>query len=239
MFNHRHSLELRSGLFAVVALALASGCAFEAEDADANEAPAAQQLSIQGHRADGELDANTECASPRLRRAFAEGQARGERHVRGVWRRFGSCGRVDAFADAIMQNLEEREGGHFDTGLRAQCRSAGVAEGVFAELERIQSTCADRCFLTGERVGALKARAYCERMIETGGELAARAWVRRPVATCGLNYQLGCDAAFLGETREYENELGACLPYTRGEFSQVWTDTRLRVCDYSRRSGCR
>jgi hypothetical protein len=180
------------------------------------------------------------CAAPGLAPYYAQGVRLGTDAVRRSWRHFGTCDRVEEFADFFAKRLERLDPscGRL-RGLRAECRQAGVAEGVFAELERLQSKCEDRCFLTGERVGQLRAQKYCELMLAYDGDVAVRAWTRRPVALCGLNYQLGCDAAFLGTARTYSNELGECLPYTQGEYKATFTAARTLLCDYSQRYGRR
>jgi hypothetical protein len=83
-------------------------------------------------------------------------------------------------------------------------------------------------------VGTLKAKLYCELMIENQRQVEIDAWVRRPVAVCGLNYQVGCDATFLASTRSYMNPSGSCLPYTELSYQPSWDRARLRVCEFPR-----
>jgi hypothetical protein len=175
------------------------------------------------------------CATPALSRAYEQGAKAAIRAVRDLWSEFGKCTRVEAFADRVVEKFDSwSERTKPDAGPRRQCRQAGVSDGTFSELERIQVRCESRCFLTGERVGAIKARLYCELMIENQGQVDIDAWMRKPVAVCGLNYQVGCDATFLSSTRSYANPSGACLPYTEVSYQPIWNHARLRVCEFPR-----
>ncbi|MGC4070398.1 MAG: hypothetical protein QM784_38185 [Polyangiaceae bacterium] len=117
------------------------------------------------------------------------------------------------------------------------CRYSGQIEGTFLELESIQQQCATRCFMDGDLVGRIEAKAYCDLAIDSGGALDLVQWVRKPVGICGFEFETGCDVSFLSNTLAYANGNGACEPYTRAPFFAVWDGTRLESCDFNRSSG--
>ena len=115
---------------------------------------------------------------------------------------------------------------------RKRCRYVGMLEGVFAELDIVQQECVSECFLDGDVVGAIKAKTYCDLVIDAAGELDPVPWIRTPVGTCGLAFEVGCDARFLATTRVYSNDSGECLPYTAKPYFGIWDASRLQSCDY-------
>ena len=134
------------------------------------------------------------------------------------------------FADLVDAKLDEITlPKNRENKLHKRCRYAGAMEGIFAELECIQNECWQICFMDGDRVGRIEAKAFCDLVIEAEGNVDAEDWLRGPVDVCGLSYQIGCDAAFLAVPVTYENEFGACVEYIKLE---SWDQSRLKACDY-------
>ncbi len=175
------------------------------------------------------------CSDAALEKAFRRGEAVGKLFVQVVWGAFGCCNKVDQFVDRFMTRIQEIAPEIDADRVRRRCRYAGVIEGIFAELEKIQQDCETKCFMDGKFIGIIEAKAYCDLVIDTGGDLDPEPWIRTPVATCGFEFETGCDTAFLGTTQTYANTDGACEPYTRDPYFEVWDRCRLRSCDYSNR----
>jgi hypothetical protein len=172
------------------------------------------------------------CADDRDARSYALGVMLGERIVSSAWARIADCDRVDYFSDVVAANLERlslRPG----ASNYLICRYTGTYDGVFNALESMIGTCADQCFLDGELAGELSAEIYCELSIMLGGLALADDFLRGPVEICGLNFEIGCDSAFMSTTWTYANAFGVCEPYTTGEFFAVWDQARNNQCLYS------
>jgi hypothetical protein len=145
------------------------------------------------------------------------------------------CDRVDEFADRVIQRITNMQSRVDQVSGRRnkRCLIAGIVDGGYDSLEIIQDQCWETCFFDGELVGTVSAQRYCELAIETNGDIEAEEWVRQPINTCGFDFEMSCDGAFVGESYDYRNAQGRCLPYTEGDFFDVWDNTRLRACDYS------
>jgi hypothetical protein len=164
--------------------------------------------------------------------AYRTGLRLGERTVNSAWdnvRR--DCGRVDQFMDIIDSSLT-RLTLPAGASLATVCRYAGNIDGAYGALDLLYGTCADQCFLDGEMIGALTGEIYCELSIALGGLVAADEFIRGEVQVCGLNFEIGCDSAFIGTTLEYENTDGVCLPFTEDGFEPVWDQVRNNSCAY-------
>jgi hypothetical protein len=176
------------------------------------------------------------CADERLQKAFLVGEKRGSRWVQWLWHHFRCCDKIEKFTDALavlVEKIDERTA--TEKGV-PRCRHAGIVEGVVAEMERLQTQCQADCYAKGESVGAVEAKTYCELAIAAAGQLQPSAWTRQPVGLCGFAYEMGCDAKFLGATTSYVNSQGACAPYTSDPYAEIWKLSRLKTCDYNRRS---
>ncbi len=179
------------------------------------------------------------CTDERLEEAFLSGQQRGARWVHWLWSHFRCCDKVERFTDALtvlVESIDERIANEEGA---SRCRHAGNVEGVIVGIERLQTRCQDECYTKGESVGAVNATTYCELAIDSAGQLQPSTWTRQPVGLCGFAYEMGCDAKFLGATSSYVNPQGACAPYTSDPYTEKWTLSRLRSCDYNRRGSFR
>jgi hypothetical protein len=183
-------------------------------------------------------DCENECATPELESAYQKGWTDGFAAVTEIWDRDDDCDASEEIIADITRQIEEAQqkpGG--DTGEARRCRKAGVLDGGYAAIDSIQVFCDEVCFADGELVGAVAAAAYCEMAIDADCGKDAGEWMRGPVNLCGLNYEIGCDGAFIGTSIDYVNEKGACEPYTLGEHEQAWDRTRNVACDYQNRPG--
>ncbi len=172
------------------------------------------------------------CESPRDERAFNVGRAAGASIARQAWRSVNDCDRVERFEDLVISVLERYAPPPAPTTY-SLCRFVGVAAGIVDTLDEVFFGCTDACLLEGEFVGEISAVVYCELSIALNGLSTADAFVRGPVQVCGLSFEIGCDASFLGTAFSYVNPQGMCLPFTEGEFEPVFEQARENQCAYN------
>jgi hypothetical protein len=181
------------------------------------------------------------CDTVKLKKFYRKGWQRGFESISKEWdrRRSNSCDRSDAFVDGVTARLEEALGQQDSEATNQQhkrCRQAGIVDGSFAALGAIQSFCDTTCFLDGDLTGKMAAEAYCEMALAADGPLDLSGWIRGPLDTCGLNYEVACDSSFVGESFEYRNAAGAqCESRTLPPYEESWDDSRLESCDYRNR----
>ena len=165
-------------------------------------------------------------------RFYQRGIEQGRGLVRAAWVGVGQdFDMLDQFQNVIIENIERLTlpAGASDALI---CRYTGTVDGVYDELDALYEEVANQCFMDGEMIGEMAAEVYCELSLALGGLASADRFLRGPVYTCGVNFEIACDSKFMGESRAFTNALGACLPYTQGTFRQVWDDTRNNQCIY-------
>lgn len=64
------------------------------------------------------------------------------------------------------------------------------------------------------------------------GPLDLEGWLRGPVDVCGLEYETGCDTAYIATSASYHGVASACEPLTEGDYEPPWDHLRERACDY-------
>jgi hypothetical protein len=172
-------------------------------------------------------------------RAYQAGLRGGAYTVRSAWngvRR--DCDRIELFQDIVSNNVSR-----LTLRRRASeyviCRFTGTVDGVYDELDALWGECDEQCFAEGEFIGEMAAQVYCELSLALGGLETADRFIRGPVQTCGMNFEMGCDFAFIDTTYNYSNMLGECSPYTEGDFEEVWDETRNNQCTYMPVAGSR
>lgn len=180
------------------------------------------------------------CDTTKLKRIYRRGWQHGFEAISKAWdRRHASCDRSDAFVDRVMTRLEsalEQQDSEVSAKLQRRCRKAGVVDGSFAALDVVQSLCAETCFLDGDLTGKLTADTYCEMALGADGPLDLAGWIRGPLNTCGLGYEVACDSSFIGESVSYTNAAGeSCEAMTQGAYETSWDRSRLESCDYRNR----
>ncbi len=170
------------------------------------------------------------CAGRREAMFYERGVDRGRLIVAQSWASINDCGEIDYFFDILADNVSRltlREG----ASLSLACMYSGTTDGVFDALGDLYGECSDLCFLDGTMAGELSAQIYCDLSIAFGGLIEPEDFVRGPVQTCGFNFEVGCDVAFVEETMSYVDPLGnACLPYTQDPHFDVWDATRNNMC---------
>jgi hypothetical protein len=173
------------------------------------------------------------CADSKLQKAFQSGEKLGSLWVKWMWKLFRCCDRVEKFADALMVLVDKlNQKTNSEKGL-PRCRHAGIVEGALDEMDGIETQCQTDCYDKGDAAGAVKAKTYCDQAIAASGQLQPPTWTRKSVGTCGLYYELGCDAKFLSVTTKYVNaQSAACSPYTSAPYHDIWDLSRLKSCDY-------
>ena len=171
------------------------------------------------------------CATGLAASSYKTGQKLGKTMVKSAWHNVDDCDRIDQFLEILEGNVSRltlKAGASNST----VCRYTGTVDGVYEELDTLYGTCADQCFLDGEFAGQLSAEVYCELSIALGGLAEADDFLRGPVAICGLNFEIGCDSAFIGVSLEYSNPDGVCATYTEGDYETVWDQARNNQCAY-------
>lgn len=172
------------------------------------------------------------CQNTRDQRAFLVGQAAGASLARQAWRSIDDCDRVEHFEEIVLSALDRYAPPSSPTTYTL-CRFVGVAAGIVDTLDEVFFECTDACLLEGELVGEMSALVYCELSIALNGLRTAEDFIRGPVQVCGLSFEIGCDSAFLGTAFSYDNSVGACLPFTEGEFEPVFDQARENQCAYN------
>jgi hypothetical protein len=175
------------------------------------------------------------CNTNKLTKFYRKGWDKGFDAVTRAWdRREQRCQRIDDFAERIARQVAgAQRAADPDASQHAhkRCRAAGVVDGAYAALEGVQGLCDQVCFLDGELVGTIAAATYCELALASAEPLAVVDWMRGPVDTCGLGYEIACDGTFIGATIDYVSEAGVCEEYTAGVHETAWDESRDRSCD--------
>ncbi|HVK68648.1 MAG TPA: hypothetical protein VM694_29515 [Polyangium sp.] len=168
------------------------------------------------------------CRQPRERRAFDAGVRSGASLVESAWNAVNDCDQVERFADLVMNNLDSidipRESSDY-----VLCRVAGIVQGAEEVVDHTWNRCDWECRKEGELMARIGGKLYCDLSISLGGLGLASDIIRLPVRTCGLAFQIGCDAEFIGYTQNYP----MCGQFTRDPFTPVWNQTRNNQCVYN------
>lgn len=164
---------------------------------------------------------------------FLKGVTKGRRVAEKAWSKYSNCHLVDEFTDGLFDDLGEIELKKADSyKIAKRCNYMGQIEGVFAVLSEVEGGCELTCLAGGQVVGNLAAKAYCDLLIATNGDVEVEEWVRGSINMCGLMFEFECDFTFIEETTSYENSTGSCEPYTVGEHFDSWELWRAKSCDY-------
>lgn len=174
-----------------------------------------------------------ECAGRFDARQFGTGFDIGARTVHAAVSRVNDCDQIDQVTDFIIDTVDRLTPPAGSTSTRIACRFAGIVEGVLSELDNQNFACEGSCTAEGEEFGLLSAELYCDLSIFFGGLLSPDPLFRRPVNTCGFFYEVSCDSQFISTSQSFVDPAGeACLPFTEGEFEEVWVQSRANQCAY-------
>ncbi len=175
------------------------------------------------------------CSQPNLARIYRYQWTVARQAVARIWdTKVNDCDKGEEFANWVIEKIYAMEARiEQDSTEENNCRIIGLIDGALVGLDIVQEYCGLYCFLSGNVVGTIAAKAYCELAIETNGAINAEQWVRQPVNICGLHFEIACETTFLTDTLSYVNELGACQPYTEGDYLETWDNSREKSCDYS------
>jgi hypothetical protein len=176
-------------------------------------------------------DVPPSCQGGFQERSYNTGHRLGKTIVASAWAQVNDCDQLEYFLDVVADNISRLT---LPAGASSSlaCRYTGTADGVFDALDELYGSCSDQCFLEGSFAGEISAQVYCELSIALGGLGLVDDFIRGPVQTCGLNFEVGCDATFIGVSRVYSNAFGSCLPYTEGAYFPVWHQARQNQCIY-------
>jgi hypothetical protein len=171
------------------------------------------------------------CSATRNAQAYQAGVLGGASLVRQAWAAIRDCDRIELLESVVQAGLRRSVPTSSPTPY-LQCRFAGMVNGAMAETEGLFYQCADACYMEGQFVGEIAAFAYCELSILLGGLALADDFIRGPVQTCGLGFEIACDTNFVTTAMTYSNASGSCTPYTRNPFVAVFEQTRENQCAY-------
>lgn len=177
------------------------------------------------------LDVPPACTATRDAQAYNAGFTAGGSLVRQAWARIRDCDRIEELESAVTIAIQRSVPTTSPTQY-LQCRFSGMVSGMQAQVGGLFNTCADSCFLEGQFVGEIAAVAYCELSILLDGLGLDDLLIRGPVATCGLTFEIGCDANFETTAIGYSNPFGQCLPYVRAPFEEVFYQAQNNQCAY-------
>lgn len=177
------------------------------------------------------------CQASTAKRAYQSGVAQGKSLVDRAWLAINrNCDLLERFTDIVTADVES----YTLSGNSAYtiCRFTGLHDGVYQGVDSVWRTCDGQCCNEGAVIGELSARLYCQLSIILGGLAAPDQFVRRPVLFCGFAFQMCCDADFFSTSILYKglDFLGVtqeCLPYTDGDYFDVWNGTRVLQCAYT------
>ncbi len=175
-----------------------------------------------------------QCTEAKLAKKYQQGVTRGVRVVSKAWKRTGSCALIEAFVDSVLTDFDVEVASDPTTEEKPgkRCRLSGRLDGLFAALDSVQAYCDSKCVADGELIGRIEAIAYCNLVIDAAGAIDPEPWLRLPVGVCGFEFEVSCDAKFLGVTSSYATASGACGPYTQSPYLDIWNRSRLKSCDY-------
>jgi hypothetical protein len=173
------------------------------------------------------------CSTGLQARAHAMGVELGEELVLRAWELVpDGCDSMELVESVIFDELQALSLPP-DPSPVTTCRYIGTFDGVFAALGDQFSECIQQCFLDGSFWGELSGLIYCELAIALGGLGSVDLLARAPVeGLCGLSFEIGCELTYVATAEQYENQSGACLPYTQGDYFEVWDDSRANMCSY-------
>ncbi len=177
------------------------------------------------------LDIPPACSGKREASGYNAGFLAGGSLVRQAWAKVKNCARIDEF-ERVVKTAIQRSVPKTSPTLYTQCRFSGQIAGMTDQVDGLFVGCADSCFLEGQFVGEITAIAYCELSILLRGLALDQFLIRGPVETCGLSFEIGCDANFETTAINYSNLLGQCLPYVRHPFLEVFEQAQQNQCAY-------
>jgi hypothetical protein len=191
-------------------------------------------FAVCGAAATAYAEIPTTCASPYNSRGYVKGIASGESLAEQAWSTVndvpgGGCDQLEYFIDIIVDDITRLT-------LRPTssdyviCRYTGMVDGVYNKLDEIWSYCEINCADEGVQVGEFAAEIYCDLSIALGGLDEADQYIRGPVQICGLEFETACDFQYIETSGEYLD--GQCVPYTEGDYFEVWDQTRINQCRY-------
>lgn len=169
------------------------------------------------------------CTSNIDSRQFASGFVLGQRIVQQAVARVADCDQIDLVTNIVLDNVSRLILPPNPSNAIA-CRFTGTIDGVLLELDNQNLICADECTADGEFFGKLTSDAYCALSVALDGLVSPNPFERNFVNSCGFNYEVACDSAYISNSLSYEG--GICVEYTEGVFESVWDQSRFNSCAY-------
>lgn len=164
-------------------------------------------------------------------RIYQKAVAKGRKFVLERWAEQESCSELEAFAEAINQELMQQQPRRHRP--KKLCRFGGFSDGMMEALEGIRERCKISCADDGRIIGKVSAGVYCSLSQVANGFEKASDYVRGPVKLCGQAFQDSCDNSFISEAKAYENANGSCKEYTEGQYAEIFDRYRNDLCIFN------
>jgi len=169
-------------------------------------------------------------------RAYDLGLAKGRALIENEWNKIqNSCTALVSQPDfranvfALLDDLSIPP----DSGDHVICHYYAYMNGISDKLKEIDSVCKPQCVLTGEFVGEIAARLYCELSIGFDG-ITDWDFVTSILSVCDSEMEDTCDSTYNDTTAAYVNVFGLqCNPFAHPSDSYddwAWTWIRNRQC---------
>jgi hypothetical protein len=178
----------------------------------------------------------SECAAPRNARFFNLGALKGRNLAGQAIARLAPNDPTDLCHDqpridhlqAIIQAAAEDAEAELPASpsQAVKCHVLGQIAGLLKRIADLQEQCIDACILDGEFIGEVSAHLYCALSIALDGLGLGDLFTRLATDACGVNFQVACDNKF----EEVSTGDPECLPFTEGEFTEVFLQTQNNQC---------
>ena len=177
-----------------------------------------------------------ECIAPRDGRFFQIGVRKGVSLARQAIARVAPGDPLDICHDqptidhlqAVIQAVAEDAEAELPASpsQTIKCHVLGQIAGLLQALADLQEDCVTACILDGEFIGEISAQLYCALSEALDGLGLADLFTRLATDVCGVNFQVACDNRF----EEVATDDPLCLPFTEGEFTEVFLVTQNNQC---------
>jgi hypothetical protein len=188
-------------------------------------------IVVTGWSAEVFADTPPSSCTGRNERAWTRGVSQGYNMASQAWNSVNDCDELEWFTDILVDNVEDYVLSS-DASRYTACQYGGFVDGIYNKLDQVWNHCRAECQQEGVAWAEVSSAAYCKLSIALGGLALADQFIRGPVLTCGVAFQLGCDPAFLSFARAFVAAGSSCERYTREPYRDVFEQSRHNQCAY-------
>jgi hypothetical protein len=161
--------------------------------------------------------------------AFDQGLAVGAHAVDRAFEELGrEPDRFEELEDQLEPWLKVLEKTARSKSAVAACTALGLITGAERELDVIAADVVRECSEDGRGNGEITATLFCGLAIDVGGVSEPEPAPPPSKSLCGAAFERACNKTFF-KTARADAE---CVPFTKGEFAQVFADTAALVCSF-------